>query len=158
QRYEPDSAVLVTELRGPSGVLAVTDALALRAGADLSDDAPAARQELIRSAVVLSGTVRVRVELEPRGGGAAHAAARGLAVEAGRRPELDLHVRCNRPLQSLRGVHELQAGERLDVALSWAGAHRHHRFGEEELLAATARSWRRWMERFAYDGPEAALA
>src|SRR5919106_3372985 len=53
QRYEPDTAVLVTELRTPTGVLAVTDALALRAGAVLSDDLPAGRQELIRSAVVL---------------------------------------------------------------------------------------------------------
>ena len=41
QRYEPDTAVLVTELRSPSGLLAVTDALALRPGTDLSDDAPA---------------------------------------------------------------------------------------------------------------------
>ena len=41
QRYEPDTAVLVTELRSPTGVLAVTDALALRPGTDLSDDAPA---------------------------------------------------------------------------------------------------------------------
>jgi GH15 family glucan-1,4-alpha-glucosidase len=30
QRYEPDTAVLVTELQSPTGVLAVTDALALR--------------------------------------------------------------------------------------------------------------------------------
>jgi alpha,alpha-trehalase len=158
QRYEPDTAVLVTELRSSTGVLAVTDALALRSGADLSDDAPAGRHELIRSAVVLSGSVRVRVELEPRGGGSAHADAGGLKVEAWRRPELDLHVRCNRPLDSLRSVHELHSGERLDVVLSWAGAHRHRRFTEEELLAATAASWRRWMERFAYEGPETALA
>jgi GH15 family glucan-1,4-alpha-glucosidase len=53
QRYEPDTAVLVTELRSPTGLLAVTDALVLRPGTDLSDDAPAGRRELIRSAVVL---------------------------------------------------------------------------------------------------------
>jgi GH15 family glucan-1,4-alpha-glucosidase len=78
-------------------------------------------------------------------------------VSAWRRPDLDLHVRCNRPLEALSSVHELHAGERIDVVLSWGGAHRHHRFGEEELLAATARSWRRWMEGFDYDGPETAL-
>jgi GH15 family glucan-1,4-alpha-glucosidase len=82
QRYEPDTAVLVTELRGPTGVLAVTDALALRPGTDLSDDAPAGRQELIRSAVVLDGSVRVRVEIDPRGDASAEAAAGGLSVEA----------------------------------------------------------------------------
>jgi GH15 family glucan-1,4-alpha-glucosidase len=157
QRYEPDTAVLVTELRSPEGVLAVTDALALYPGAVLSEDAPAGRRELIRSAQVLDGSVRVRVDIEPRGGASAEAAAGGLAVHAWRRPDLDLHVRCNRPLEGLRSVHELRAGERLDLALSWRGGHRHHRFDEEELLAATARSWRRWLEAFDYEGPEVDL-
>src|SRR5262249_5025986 len=157
QRYEPDTAVLVTELRSPTGLLAVTDALALRPGTDLSDDAAAGHGELIRSAVVLAGSVRVRVEIEPRGGATAQAAAGGVSVEAWRRPDLDLHVRCNRPLESLRGAHELTAGERLDVVLSWRGAHRHHRFAEADLLAATAGSWRRWIEGFEYEGPEPAL-
>ena len=157
QSYEADTAVLITELRSPTGLVAVTDALALRPGTDLSDDAPAGRRELIRSAVVLDGTVRLRVELEPRGGALAHAAADGLSVEAWGRQDLDLHVRCNRPLGSLRSVHELHAGDRLDVVLSWAGGYRHRRFSAQESLAATARSWRRWMEGFHYEGPEAAL-
>jgi GH15 family glucan-1,4-alpha-glucosidase len=157
QRYEPDTAVLVTELRSPTGLLAVTDALVLRPGTDLGDDAPAGRRELIRSAVVLAGSVRVRVEIEPRGGASAHAAAGGLSVNVWRRPDLDLHVRCNRPLGALRSVHELHAGDRLEVVLSWGGAHRHHRFDGEELLAATARSWRQWMQGFDYEGPEEAL-
>jgi GH15 family glucan-1,4-alpha-glucosidase len=158
QRYEPDTAVLVTELRSPTGVVAVTDALALRPGADLTDDAPGGRQELIRSAVVLDGSVRLRVELEPRGGAAAQAAAGGLAVSAWRRPDVDLHLRCGRPLESLQTVHDLVAGDRLDVVLSWGDVHRYHRFSEEELIAGTVRAWRRWMQGFDYDGPEAALA
>jgi GH15 family glucan-1,4-alpha-glucosidase len=157
QRYEPDTAVLTTELRGPTGLVAVTDAMALRPGTDLSDAAPAGHRELIRSAVVLDGSVRLRVELEPRGGASAHRAAGGLSVQAWGREDLDLHLRCSRPLESLRSVHELQAGDRLDVVLSWAGGHRHHRFTEEELVKATARSWRRWMEGFHYEGPETAL-
>src|SRR5206468_605534 len=59
------TAVLTTELRTPTGLVAVTDALALRPGTDLSDDAPAGRRELIRSAVVVDGFVRLRVELDP---------------------------------------------------------------------------------------------
>ena len=157
QRYEPDTAVLITELRSPTGLVAVTDALALRPGTDLSDNAPAGHRELIRSAVVLDGSVRLRVELDPRRGAVAHAAAGGLALEASGRHDLDLHLRGTRPLESLRTVHELRAGDRLDVVLSWAGGHRHHRFTEEELLAATAHSWRRWMDGFHYDGPEATL-
>jgi GH15 family glucan-1,4-alpha-glucosidase len=157
QRYEPDTAVLITELRSPTGVVAVTDALALRPGTDLSDDAPAGHRELIRSAHVLDGSVRLRVELDPRGGASARAAAGGLAVDAWGRHDLDLHLRCNLPLESLRSVHELHAGDRLDVVLSWGGGYRYHRFTEEELLVATARSWRRWMEGFHFKGPEAAL-
>jgi GH15 family glucan-1,4-alpha-glucosidase len=144
-------------MRSPTGVLAVTDALALRAGSDLSDDAPAGRQELIRSAVVLSGSVPVRVEIEPRGGASAQPAAGGLSVDAWRRPDLDLHVRCTRPLNGLRNVYELHAGEHLEVVLSWAGGHRHRRFGHDEVLAATAQSWRGWMQGFDYDGPQADL-
>jgi GH15 family glucan-1,4-alpha-glucosidase len=68
QRYEPDTAVLVTELRTSTGLLKLTDALALRSGADLSDDAPAGRRELIRSAAVLEGEINIRVEIQPRGG------------------------------------------------------------------------------------------
>jgi alpha,alpha-trehalase len=157
QRYEPDTALLITELRSPTGLVAVTDALALRPGTDLSDDAPAGRRELIRSAVVLDGSVRLRVEIDPWGGALAHRAAGGLSLEAPGRHDLDLHVRCNRPLQSLHSIYELHAGDRLDVVLSWGGAYRRHRFSEEELLEATARSWRRWMEGFHYEGPEATL-
>jgi alpha,alpha-trehalase len=157
QRYEPDTAVLVTELRGPTGLVSVTDVLALHPGSVLSEDAPAGRHELIRSALVLDGSVRLRVEIAPRGGATAYAAAGGLTMQARGRHDLDLHVRCNRPLESLRTVHELRAGDRLDVVLSWAGAQRRHRFTAEELVAATGRSWQRWMEAFHYDGPEAAL-
>src|SRR5262245_50414032 len=157
QRYEPDTAVLITELRSRTGLVEVTDALALRPGTDLSDDAPAGHQELIRSARVLDGSVRLRVEFDPRGGASAHAAAGGLAVEASSRHDLDLHLRCNRPLESLRSVHELHAGDRLDVVLSWGGSYRYHRFTEKELLVDTARSWRRWMEGFHYEGPEVTL-
>ena len=157
QWYQPDTAVLTTELRSSTGLVAVTDALALRPGTDLSDDAPAGRRELIRSVRVLNGSVRLRVELEPRGGALAEQAAAGLSLEVRGRHDLDLHVRCNHPLESLRSLHQLHAGDRLDLVLSWAGAHRNHRFTEEELLAATARSWRGWMEGFHYKGPEAGL-
>src|SRR5688500_3605142 len=60
-------------LRTPTGLVRRPDALALRCGADLTDDAPAGRGELVRSAVVLTGQVRLRVAVEPRGGGRARA-------------------------------------------------------------------------------------
>src|SRR5262245_64206496 len=46
QRYEPDTALLITELQSPTSLLAVADALVLRPRTDLSDDAPPERQQL----------------------------------------------------------------------------------------------------------------
>ncbi|MFC0598296.1 glycoside hydrolase family 15 protein [Streptomyces palmae] len=157
QRYQPDTGVLTTEMRCATGLVRVTDALAVRPGADLTDDAPAGRRELVRSAVVLSGRVRLGVVLEPRGGGTAQALFSGIEVRPARRPDLRLHLRSNRPLAGLRSTHELSQGERLDLVLSWGRFHRHHRFDAAEMLAATADGWRRWMGHFAYSGPQEAL-
>jgi GH15 family glucan-1,4-alpha-glucosidase len=157
QRYEPDTGVLVTELRSAAGVVRLTDALALRPGADLSDDVPAGRGELVRSAVVLDGSVRLRVDLEPRGGAQARAAASGLVVMPARRPDLRLHLRSSRPLDGLHATFDLRQGDSLDLVLSWGRTHRHHRFDAGAMLAATAAAWRRWMTRFSYDGPAEAM-
>ncbi|MFF3951191.1 glycoside hydrolase family 15 protein [Streptomyces sp. NPDC001902] len=157
QRYEPDTGVLVTELRCPTGTVRVTDALVLRSGADLTDDAPADRGELVRSAVVLDGRVRLRVDVEPRGGAQAQALFSGLEVRVPRRPDLRLHLRSSRPLESLHSAHDLRQGERLDLVLSWGRFHRHHRFDAEAMVAGTADAWRRWMTDFGYDGPEEPL-
>jgi GH15 family glucan-1,4-alpha-glucosidase len=157
QYYEPDTAVLATELRGPTGLVKITDAMALRAGADLSDDAGASRGELVRSAVVLDGTVRLRKELRPWGGAQTRVVASGLKVEATRRPDLQLHLRSNRPLTGLQTVHELSQGDRLDLTLSWGRVHRHHRFDPEAVLRETAEAWRRWMRNFSYGGPQEPL-
>ncbi|NRQ34696.1 glycoside hydrolase family 15 protein [Nonomuraea sp. NN258] len=154
QFYEPDSAVLVTELRGPDGLVRITDALALRAGADLSDDAGGGRRELVRSARVLDGSVRLRAELEPRGGGQARVLGSGLEVRAAGRQDLRLHLRSNRPLDGLRTVHDLARGDRLDLVLSWGRIHRHHRFDPESMLRDTVEAWRRWMRKCGYHGPQ----
>lgn len=157
QRYVPDTGVLVTELRTANGLVRVTDALVLRAGADLTDDAPADRAELVRSVVVLEGEVRLRVEMEPRGGASVRALSSGLAVSAPRRPDLQLHLRASRPLDSLHTVHDLRRGERLDLVLSWGRFGRHHRFDAEAMLGGTVDAWRRWMTNFDYHGPQEQL-
>jgi GH15 family glucan-1,4-alpha-glucosidase len=158
QRYVPDSAVLTTEITCATGVIRLTDAFAIRPGADLTDDSSAGRAELIRSATVVDGTVDLVVDLQPRGGATTRAAAGGLQILMPRRPELTMHVRSNRPLDGLRTTHKLTAGERLDVIVSWGGGpHRHHRFSIDEMLNATTDAWQRWMTGFDYDGPEQAL-
>ncbi|MEU6423404.1 glycoside hydrolase family 15 protein [Streptomyces spiralis] len=157
QRYEPDTGVLTTELRSTTGLVRVTDALPLRPGADLTDDLPAGRCQLVRSAVVLSGHVRLHVAVEPRGGGTAQALFSGLELRPSRRPDLRLHLRSNRPLTGLRTTHDLSQGEHLDLLLSWGRFHRHHRYEADAMLADTADAWRRWMKHFAYSGPQEAL-
>ena len=157
QRYEPDTGVLVTELRSTTGLVRITDALALRSGANLTDDAVTGRAELVRSVVVLDGNVRLRVDLAPRGGGQARPLFSGLEVRALRRPDLRLHLRSSHPLSALSSTHDLARGDRLDLVLSWGRFHRHHRFDAEAMLRDTADAWRRWMRRFDYAGPQEPL-
>jgi GH15 family glucan-1,4-alpha-glucosidase len=157
QRYVPDTGLLVTELRTGTGLVRITDALALRAGADLSDDLPASRSELVRSVVVIDGEVRLHVELDPRDGGLVRAALDGVEVRPAHRPELRLHLRANRPLTGLHSTFDLRQGEHLDLALSWGRIHRHHRLDIEQTLYATADAWRGWMAQFSYSGPQEAL-
>jgi GH15 family glucan-1,4-alpha-glucosidase len=157
QRYLPDTAVLVTELRTTTGLVQLTDAIVVRSGADLSDDAPAGRGELVRSARVLNGTVRLDVHLEPRDGGQLHAAFDGLEIQPSRQPDLRLHLRANRPLTGLPATFDLREGEHLDLVLSWGRIHRHHRFDGADMLAMTADAWRRWMADFSYRGPQEPL-
>lgn len=157
QHYVPDTAVLVTELRTATGLLQITDAVAVRSGADLTEDAPSGRSELVRSARVRNGTVRLDVQLRPRDGGETRPALDGLEIRPSRRPELRLHLRANRPLESLPVTFDLREGEQVDLILSWGRVHRHHRFEAAEMLTTTADAWRRWMTNFAYAGPQEPL-
>jgi alpha,alpha-trehalase len=158
QRYEPDTGVLVTELHGPDGVVELTDALTLRSGADLAEDAPAGRGELLRSARVLAGRVRLRVELAPRGGATVEARGGGLRVRPTGRPDLDLHLMSSTPLPELPAHVELAAGDRLDLLLRWRpGAHRAPAVAFDRLLDATRAAWRTWARRLAYQGPQREL-
>ena len=158
QFYEPDSGVLVTELRGREGSVRVTDALTLRAGGDLAEDAPAGRRELLRSVRVLEGRVRLRVEVAPRGGAEAERRHGGWRVRCAERPELDLQLDADRPLAGLRSTLDLEAGEALNLTLRWGrGTYRYQPFRAEDRLASTIEAWRRWLGAFRYDGPRTDL-
>ena len=166
QYYRPDTAVLDTEMRCASGTVRITDAMTVRAGADLSDDVPAARGELVRSAVVLSGRVRLRYAIEPRGGVRTRPLFSGVELTLPERPGLRLHLRGDRELgeaetgggsDRMRGVYELEQGESVNLCLSWARARRHHRFEPEAMVRGTEQAWRRWMSGLDYQGPQEAM-
>jgi len=154
QYYEPDTAVLVTEMRGPEGLVRVTDALALRQGADLTEDAAAGRGELLRLVEAIWGGARLRIEIEPRGGAQVAARSGGLSLRSPSHPQLDLQLSSSFQLEGLRSVMELREGARLHLTLRWGGAvGRHKPLSEEDSLIATRDAWRRWAARIRYEGP-----
>ena len=111
QEYEDDTAILVTEMRGPSGTIRLTDALTLQSGADLTEDVSAARQQLLRKVTVLNGSIRLAVDIEPFGGAEAETRGDGLQIYCLRRPELDLEFRLTAPIGGLRTTTPLAAGD-----------------------------------------------
>ena len=135
QWYEPDTLVLVTELRSRTGVLRVTDCLPLRAGADLRVMAAAGRGELVRHLAAVEGEVRVEVAVEPRDGG----------------PEL--RVAATRPLDGPRGVLDLAAGDEAGLVLRWE-AGEPDPVGAGAAIRETGHAWRRWAATIRYDGPQ----
>ena len=158
QFYVEDSGVLVTEMRSQSGTVRVTDALTLRAGADLAEGTPTERSELLRCVKVVSGTVKLRVSCAPRGGAVGVVRSGGLHIKLNARPELDLHLLASRPLEGLETVFELDEGDEMYLRLTWGHPpHRYHALHPDEVIANTVASWRRWLGSFDYDGPHREL-
>ncbi|MER7001161.1 glycoside hydrolase family 15 protein [Streptomyces sp. NPDC000410] len=155
QHYLRDTGVLVTEMRGPHGTAEVTDAFLLRSVARLEEDFRAGQGILLRWAKVTSGTVRLRVLVDPRH----HRPARidryswRLACPE-RRPSP--RIVTSRPLPGLDTTVILEAGEDLTLGLCWGNEHRLAGRAVEEPdreLEATARAWRRWTAQVVDDVP-----
>jgi alpha,alpha-trehalase len=157
QYYETDTGVLVTETRCASGLVRITDALTLRSGAILSEDAPAGRRELLRSVTVLYGEVGLRIEIKPRGGALAEPHGEGIRLRCASRPDIELQLLIigTRPISGLKSVLQLHAGERVDLLLRWGtGLPGRSYVSPDELLSSTVTAWRHWMKHFNYRGPQ----
>jgi len=158
QFYEADTGVLTTEMRGPEGVVQVTDALTLRAGASLDEAADAGCGELLRSVTVIEGRVRLVVELTTQGGVTADGGGKEwrLRDRSLRLAGSKLRLAASVELPGLHSTHELRQGDRLHVALRWGetrptltddAAH--------AALTMTSDAWHRWARCISYDGPYA---
>lgn len=158
QRYEPDTGVLVTELRCRGGLVRLTDALALRSGADLAEDVAAGRSELLRQVEVVDGKVTLRIEIDPFGGAEIDAERGGVRLRCPAHPGLHLHVEATRRLDGARSVHHLERGDRMCVVLRWGRGPRRPRIDDPDVtIAATLQTWRNWVRCVDYDGPQAEL-
>ena len=158
QRYLDDTAVLQTEIAGPSGVLRITDAMALAAGADLREDVPHGRAELVRVVEALKGPISLAIEVEPRGPARAEPRGGGWRIACGRLPGIDVHLAASRPLERLCTTLELRPGERLWFVLRWGESVKTRSEADPgERLDQTAAAWRRWMSAIRYDGPQRRL-
>ncbi len=154
--YETDTAILVTEMRTSTGTVRLTDAMLFRSGADLREDVAAARRELMRHAHVLSGRVRLKITIDPRGGATFEPRGDGLRMRCADHDDLDLQLWAGTALNGPETIVDLKSGDRLPILLRWGGGpFRHHHVEPGELLTATRKAWRRWAALVKYDGPRA---
>jgi len=155
QYYEPDTAVLVTEMKNPQGVVRLVDFCPLIAGADLSEDLPASRGELLRTLTALEGCVTVRIEIEPHGGGEATPRNGGLSIRCHWQPNLTVHLSASMPLTGMRSTFTLKRGQSLVVLLRWRQSHHlTTSFDADRLYRDTVSVWKQWLSRLKYDGPQ----
>ena len=157
QLYVEGTGVLQTELRGPSGLVRITDACTVASGADLSEDVSHARGELSRLVEALAGDVRLIIDLAPRGGATAQIGGGGLFIRCAAFPELKLELSASKPLQGLRSTVTLKPGERLWLTLRWGEGVSQGAPPSQETLEHTISAWRRWAGKVRYEGPQRAL-
>ena len=158
QLYEPDTAVLMTEMRAPTGLLRLTDCCPLVGGADLSEDVSATRRELLRTATVVEGRIDLRIHLDPRGGAETEPRDGGIRLRCQAQPDLNLHLYATIPLTGLRTSVTIKAGQSIHLLLCWRpGSAPSPRFDEEAARKETVAVWRKWLQCLAYQGPQEAL-
>jgi GH15 family glucan-1,4-alpha-glucosidase len=158
QEYLEDTGVLVTEMRTSTGLVRLTDAMLLRAGADLREDVSACRGELLRKIDVPQGRVRMRVALSPRGGCVVEPHLGGIRIRVLQQPRLTLALWTSRGFPGTEASWELGAGDAVALMLVWERVHRARDLtSADHYLAETIRAWRSWATHLRYGGPEKVL-
>ena len=166
RRYVDDTLVLRTEFHTATGVVAVTDALALAPGArghDVGLDSP---HVLLRVVEGLSGSVEMHTEMAPRveyGRTEPHLQAGPEGLEARGGP---VQLWCTSPLTwictagTARSRFHVAAGERVELRLSYASAFDRARKSPVARQARnaptvedTTNGWQSWAAQHgSYDG------
>jgi GH15 family glucan-1,4-alpha-glucosidase len=154
QFYLPDTGVLVTEMMSQSGLVSLTDALALRTGTDLTEDAEAARHELVRSVVVLEGSVDLNVVLRLGQETQLQKSSDGFQIRSPQHSGLQVHFSSSPYLEDLHAKVRLSSGQGMTFALTWNGTYGHATSNISEVLNETVKTWQRWIQGFRYAGPQ----
>jgi len=165
QLYFPDTAILITRFMTPDGVGEVHDFMPV-AGPRATD-----RHRLVRQLRVVRGTMRFRIDLQPRFdyGRKPHKlelTEHGAVFQTGG-AELTLHgvatpdetlenqgIALERRGEGLHWTRTLSEGQTGGVVLEWmGGTPRRFTPGEvQELTDHTARFWRDWLHKSTYTG------
>jgi pentatricopeptide repeat protein len=155
QFYEPDTAVLVTEMRTADGLVRLTDFCPLMSDADLSNDVRATRGELLRRVTVLDGSVRLHIHIEPRGGAEPESRDGGLRLRCAAQPDLGLYLFSTATLTGVRTTLTLKKGQSVHLLLRWRPSRGHvNTFDPAQLYGDTVSAWRRWIGTVRYVGPQ----
>lgn len=151
QYYEPDSAVLVTELLGERGTLRITDAFCVDQ-ATLRGMTPEPAHELLRSVEIVEGEVDLRIEITPSGDVRVRPSAEGVRLERSDGFSATLRTEGSELLKRSTTTQRLQRGARVALRLAWGSSPATARSAVERL-ADTRRAWRSWLSKIEYDGP-----
>jgi GH15 family glucan-1,4-alpha-glucosidase len=165
QLYFPDTAILITRFMTPDGVGEVHDFMPI-AGAVATD-----RHRLVRQLRVVRGTMRFRIDLQPRfdygrkphklevtdDGVVFESDGAELTVHSVAAPDATLEnqgIALERRDDGLSWTRTLREGETGGVVLEWmGGTPRRYTLGEvQELIEETAQFWRSWLQRSTYTG------
>ena len=167
RRYIPGTNVVQTRFVTQTGVLMLTDFLAI--GPDSDPEQPdllIAEHRLVRRVFVEEGTVSVTIECKPRPDYGRVIPAVDCESQGHRAifdsPDAVFVLDCSQPLQSpngdgiARATWELRAGETVDLVFSHvAGGTRRPAGprGASLLQGSTIEYWRRWSSQLNYRGP-----
>jgi alpha,alpha-trehalase len=155
QYYIEDTGVLVTELKSTDGLIRITDAMTLRHGIDLNEDAPPGRRELLRHVEVLQGPVDLRIDFSPRGGADIERSSGGYLVTMSDQPDCPLTLDSSIDLDGLHTEVTVQQDDDFYLTVQWKRVP--HRFApstHRDRLDATIEAWRNWVGCFHYEGPQ----
>lgn len=160
QRYETDTAILTTTLTSESGIVEVTDFFAMRSGADLHEVTATGRQQLVRIARVVAGTVELLIRFHPRRVTSYDRTGGAWTFLSPDHTHLPIALRTSHALAeqsdgALTATITLRAGETYESSLVWSPDRQAHVNTPGQTLAArTAEVWRRWAADIDYEGPQ----